>query len=162
MANTSNIIEIKRGLHKICNRDLVNIIANLDDIEDFYCDIFQTYGLLYNTETIRQKRVFVAAITNYFLLDRLPKDSLCIVDDKYENNNIKNINEIFSNTIKEFYKIKNSCTSFEEFKKNYAEYYSEEEKSFENEISQNRDDSLSDFAKSIEKVYQSNSKDDNC
>ena len=73
MQNIHNIIEIKRGLHKICGREIVDIIAKLDKCEDFYHDLFLTYGLVYNTETLIQKRSFIAEVTKYFILDRLPK-----------------------------------------------------------------------------------------
>lgn len=55
MENIDNIIEIKRGLHKVCGRDLVDAIAELDKCEEFFRSIFLTYGLTYNTETIRQR-----------------------------------------------------------------------------------------------------------
>lgn len=155
MLNTNNIIEIKRGLHRICSRDLVNVISELDKCEEFYRDVFLTYGLIYNTETIRQKRAFVAATARYFILDRLPENCLSFNDDKYEPNSKKGLKKLLSSTIDIYYTIHDSSTSNEDFKKKYAEHFNEEVKDFSKEISENRDDSLSDFAKAIEKLYYS-------
>lgn len=162
MQNIHNLIEIKRGLHKICSREVVNIIAELDKCEDFYRDVFLIYGLAYNTETIRQKRTFVAATTKYFIFDRLPKGCLYLNENKFETNNKKELKELLENTLDVFYSLYNVC-GLKDFKKKYAEYFNEEVKDFCKEISENRDDSLSDFAKIIQNVYN-NSKDkkDNC
>lgn len=159
MENIDNIIEIKRGLHKICGRELVNIIAETEKCEDFYRNVFTTYGIIYNTDTLSQKESFIAASTKYFILDRLPEDILCIKDGKYETNNKKELKKLLEDTINIFYTIRNTCNSDEDFKKKYAEHFKEEVKDFSKEISENRDDSLSDFAKTIRKIY--NSKDKN-
>lgn len=160
MQNIHNLIEIKRGLHKICSRNLVNAIAELDRCEGFYRSVFSTYGLTFDTETIRQKRVFVAAIVKYFILDRLPEGCLILKEDKYEINNKKGLKTLLENVLDVFYSLYNGCDLKDDFKKKYAEYYNEEVKDFSKEISENRDDSLSDFAKTIQKVYN-NSKDKN-
>lgn len=163
MQNIENLIEIKRGLHKICSRDLVSAIADSDKCEEFYRDIFLSYGLAYNTETIRQKRVFVASTTRYFILDRLPKDCLLLNEDKYELNYSKDFKSLLEAAIKIFYTIRNSCDTNEDFKKKYAEHFNEEVRDFSREISENRDDSLSDFAKTIQKIYKSSkNKNTNC
>jgi hypothetical protein len=133
----------------------VNAISELDKCEDFYRDVFLTYGLIYNTETIRQKRTFVAATTRYFILDRLPEDCLSFNDNKYEPNSKNGLKKLLSSTIDIYYTIHDSSTSNEDFKKKYAEHFNEEVKDFSKEISENRDDSLSDFAKAIEKLYYS-------
>lgn len=159
MLNTNNIIEIKRGLHRICSRDLVNAISELDMCEDFYRDVFLTYGLIYNTETIRQKRTFVAATAKYFILDRLPENCFSFNEDKYEPNSKKGLKKLLSSAIDIYYMIHDSSTSNEDFKKKYAEYFNEDVKDFSKEIAENRDDSLSDFAKTIRKIYHS--KDEN-
>lgn len=160
MQNIHNLIEIKRGLHKICSRDLVNAIAELDKCEEFYHCVFSTYGLTFDTETIRQKRVFVAAIVKYFILDRLPEGCLILKDDKYEINNKKGLKTLLENVLDVFYSLYNGCDLKDDFKQKYAEYFNEEVKDFSKEISENRDDSLSDFAKTIQKVYN-NSKSQN-
>ena len=160
MQNIENIIEIKRGLHKICSRDLVNAIAELDRCEEFYSNVFFTYGLTFDTETIRQKRIFVAAIIKYFILDRLPEGCLYSNEGKYETNNKEELKELLENTLDVFYSLYNGCDSAEGFKKKYAEHFNEEVKDFSKEISENRDDSLSDFAKTIQNVYN-NSKSKN-
>lgn len=43
-----------------------------------------------------------------------------------------------------------------------AEHFNEEVKDFSREIAENRDDSLSDFVKALEKVYYYKDKNDNC
>lgn len=156
MPNIDDIIEIKRGLHRICCRDLVNSIAEQSKIEDFYHDIFLVYGLAYDTETIRQKRVFVAAITKYFILDRLPEGCLYLNEDKYEIKNKKELKELLESVLNAFYALRSTCNSYDEFKKKFAEQFNEEIRDFSKEISENRDDSLSDFAKTIKNVYYSN------
>lgn len=153
MQNIHDIIEIKRGLYRVCERNLVDVIAELDKCEEFYSNLFQIYGLTYNTETIKHKRTFVAATTKYFILDRLPEDSLSIVEDKYEFNNKKEIKKLLESTISDFFALRNTCSSNEDFKKKYAEQFNEEVRDFSKEITKNRDDSLSDFAKAIQNVY---------
>lgn len=162
MQNIHDIIEIKRGLHKICGREVVDTIAKLDKCEDFYKDLFVTYGLIYNTETLSQKESFIAAITKYFLFDRLPEDCLYLSEDKYETNDKKELKKLLENTIDVFYTIYNTSDSNEDFKKKYAEHFNEEVKDFSKEISENRDDSLSDFAKTIRKIYHSKDKNNDC
>lgn len=159
MQNIHDIIEIKRGLHRICSRDIVNIIAELDKCEEFYSNVFQIYGVVYNTETLSQKESFIAAITKYFLLDRLSEDCLYLSEDKYETNNKKKLKKLLENTIDVFYTIYNTSDSNKDFKKKYAAHFNEEVKDFSKEISEDRDDSLSDFAKTIRKIYHS--KDEN-
>lgn len=162
MQNIDNIIEIKRGLHKSCSRDVVNTIAKLEKCEDFYRDVFLIYGLTYNTETLSQKESFIEAVTKYFIFDRLPEDYLYLNDGKYETNNKKELKKILENALEVFFKLHNSCESNEDFKKEYAKYFCEEVKDFSKEISENRDDSLSDFAKIIQKVYYSKDKNPDC
>lgn len=162
MQNIHDIIEIKRGLHKICSRDLVNIIAELDKCEEFYRDVFQIYGVVYNTETLSQKENFIDAVTKYFLLDRLSEACLYLSENKYEVNNKKELKKLLENTIDVFYTIYNTSDSNEDFKKKYAEHFNEEVKDFSKEISENRDDSLSDFAKTIRKIYHSKDKNNDC
>ncbi len=154
MENIDNIIEIKRGLHKICGRKLVNAIADLEKSEAFFKDLFVVYGLIYNTETLIQKRVFVAAVTKYFILDRLPKEYLSFGDGKYEYAT-KAITKPLEQVVDTYFEIRSTSDSSEDFKKKYAENFNEEVKDFSKEISENRDDSLSDFAKIVKKVYYS-------
>jgi len=164
MQNIENIIEIKRGLHKICSRGIVNVIAELDRCEEFYRNIFFIYGLVYNTETLSQKEDFIASVSKYFILDRLPDGCLYSNEGKYETNNKKKeLKELLENALDVFYSLYNVCDSAEGFKKKYAEHFNEEIKDFSKEISENRDDSLSDFAKIIQNVYNnSKNKKDNC
>ena len=162
MQNIHDIIEIKRGLHRICGQILADAIAELDKCEEFYQDVFSLYGVIYNTETMKQKRVFVATTAKYFILDRFPEGSLSIVDDKYEPTNKKEIKKFLKNIIEEFFTLRNTYSSNDDFKKKYAEHFNEEVKNFSKEIAENRDDSLSDFVKALEKVYYYKDKNDNC
>jgi len=139
----------------------VNSISELNKFEEFYKDIFFVYGLTYDTETIRQKRTFVAAITKYFILDMLPEGCLFLYEDKYESNN-KDIKELLKNSVDDFYKLFNTCNSNDEFKKKFAERRNEKVKDFSKEIAENRDDSLSDFAKVIQKVSDYKDEKGNC
>lgn len=162
MENIDNIIEIKRGLHKICGRELVNSIAETEKCEDFYRNVFTTYGVIYNTDTLSQKESFIGASTKYFILDRLPEDIIHLKDGKYETSNKKELKKLLEDTINIFYTIRNTSNSDEDFKKKYAEYFDEDVKDFSKEISENRDDSLSDFAKTIRKIYNSKDKNSDC
>lgn len=162
MENIHDIIEIKRGLHRICGQTLTDAIAELDKCEKFYHDVFSLYGLIYNTETIKQKRVFVATTAKYFILDRLPEGFLSIIDDKYESTNKKEVKKLLKTIVEEFFTLRNACSSNNDFKKKYAAHFNEEVKDFSKEIAENRDDSLSDFVKALEKVYYYKDKDDNC
>lgn len=102
MQNIHDIIEIKRGLHRVCERNLVDVIAELDKCED---------------------------------------------------NNKKEIKKLLEIIISDFFALRNTCSSNEDFKKKYAEQFNEEVRDFSKEIAENRDDSLSDFAKAIQNVY---------
>ncbi len=153
MQNIGCLIEIKRGLHKVCGRVLVNVIADLEKCEDFFQDIFHIYGLKYDKETLIQKETFITAIAKYFILDRLPEGSLELIEGKYENDNKKELKKLLPSTIDTFYTIYNNCDNKEDLPKKYAEYFNEEVRDFSKEIAENRDDSLSDFAKAIMKVY---------
>ena len=57
-----------RGIAPICCDVIMDVISSHNKCEDLYCDIFTIYGLPYDTETIKQKRAFVAAVTEYFIL----------------------------------------------------------------------------------------------
>lgn len=163
MENIDNIIEIKRGLHKICRRELVNVIAETEKCEDFYRNVFITYSLIYNTETLRQKRAFVAAITEYFILKRLPEACLSLNEGKYEiKANIKKFKDFLVETLDVYFTIHAASNSHEDFKKKYAAHFNEEVRDFSKEISEDRDDSLSDFAKTIKKIYNFKDKNDDC
>lgn len=161
MENIENIIEIKRGLHKVCGRKLVNAIADLEKCEVFFKDLFIVYGLIYNTETLIQKRVFVAAIAKYFILDRLPEEYLSFDEGKYECAK-KDIAKPLEQVIATYFEIRNISNSSEDFKKKYAEKFNEDVKDFSKEIAENRDESLSDFAKAIKKIYHSKDKNTDC
>lgn len=159
MVNTNSKIELKRGIRRICKLDLVDIIADLPNFECFYSDIFSLYNVPYNTATIMQKRCFVASVTKYFIFDRLPKGTVGVDDDgDYICINCSTFKDAVVDTINKFYEIYNDCKSDSEFKDIFAKYYNEEVRDFSNEISQNRDNSLSDFTKAVEKV--ANYKDD--
>jgi len=161
MENIDNIIEIKRGLHKVCGRKLVNAIADLEKCEEIFKDIFVVYGLIYNAETLMQKRTFVAATAKYFIVDRLPEEYLFLDEGKYELVT-KAIIKPLEQVIDTYFEIRSSSESSEDFKKKYAEHYNEEVKDFSKEISENRDDSLSDFAKTIKKIYHSKDENTDC
>ena len=88
MENIDNLIEIKRGLHRVCDDSLMEKIAELDDCEKFFKDIFSLYGLEYNTETLEQKRSFIAVAAKYFILLRLPSD---VVNNKGTEFSIKTL-----------------------------------------------------------------------
>ena len=153
------IIELKRGIFRICWENLMEKISRTAGFTAFYRDVFQIYGLSFNNPTIRQKRNFVAAVTKYFILDRLPSRIIYIEDGKYEyEKGCQDIYDLLVGTIEKFNKIKDSSHSNQDFMKRYAEYHNEDIKDFSEVIAQNRDDSLSNFAKVIEKVYHSQDK----
>lgn len=160
MQNIDDIIEIKRGLRKVCELDIVNVIADLDKCEDFFKEIFVIYGLTYNTETLMQKRFFISKAAEYFLLKRLPKHSVSLKDGEYESSNAKKLKAPLADVIDTFFEIRNSSSSNEDFKKKYAEYFKEEVRDFSKEIAENLDESYSEFAKLMKKISTPKNKKD--
>lgn len=161
MHNIYNVIELKRGIYKICSQELMEEIASIPRFEEFYKDIFELYSVFFSAETIRQKRTFVAAITRYFLLDRLPKEDLVIEDEKY--NFIANkhcFKEDLQKVIDKYFELRNNCTTSLDFLQRYSIIYENGvAKDFMKEILENRDDSLSVFSKVVEKLYYSKDED---
>jgi len=90
----------------------------------------------------------------------LPKGCLYFKDGKYKTNDKKELKELLANAIETFYAIRNASNSNEDLKKKFAKHFNEKVKDFSKEISENRDDSLSDFAKTIHKVYNYKDKKD--
>lgn len=160
MENIDNLIEIKRGLHRVCDDSLMEKIAELDVCEKFFKDIFGLYGLEYNTETLEQKRSFIAVVAKYFILLRLPNG---VVNNKGTEFSIKNphIEIHLKAVIEKFYEVYNSC-EHKNFIEKYVEAFGIVDRNLEVELKyqsqQNRDDSLSSFAKAVKKVYKSKEK----
>lgn len=156
MDNIDNLIEIKRGLHRVCNDSLMEKIAAMDDCEKFFKDVFKLYGLEYNTETLEQKRNFIAAAVKYFILFRLPKSVVNSRAEKYHSND-SHIESHIKTVLEKFYEIYNSCEP-QDFIDKYAEYYGIGDRNFAHELKctseENRDNSLSSFAKAVKKVYK--------
>jgi hypothetical protein len=148
-----NLIEIRRGLFWICHEPLMDVIASLECCEQFYQDIFSTFGVLFNNKTIREKRVFVASITKYFIIDRLPMGSIQFWGKKYDIacEGI-DICDYIQQVIDDYYEIYNKSKSTEEFMKKYATTYHLEQKDFIKDIQQSRNDTLSDFTRVMDKL----------
>lgn len=136
----------------------MDVITSHERCEGMYSDIFALYGLPYDTETIKQKRVFVAAVTEYFILRRCKGIKRIGKDKKYNCGKSPNNKKTIINAIDTYFQIRKECSSDYSFKEKYAEIYKEEVKDFSEEISINRDDTLSDFAKAVQQLYYS--KDD--
>lgn len=132
-------------------------IAALEDCEKFFKDVFALYGLEYNTETLEQKRSFIAVTAKYFILFRLPKSVVTNGAEKYRSIN-RNIESHLKTVLEKFYEVYNSCEP-ENFIDKYAEYYGIGDRNFAHELKvtseENRDASLSTFAKAVKKVYKS-------
>ena len=155
LPNTNNKIELKRGILRGCDESLMTQISELDNFESFYADVFNIYGVPFDIATIRQKRSFVSAVTKYFIFSRLPKGIADIdPDGDYNCKNRSKVKGAIIDAIEKFYEILDSSSNNDEFKINFAKYFKEEVRDFSKEISENRDDSLSDFAKAIEKIYE--------
>lgn len=156
MDNIDNLIEIKRGLHRVCDDSLMEKIAALDDCEKFFKDIFGLYGLEYNAETLEQKRSFIAVAAKYFILLRLPRGIVANRERKYRSTS-RNIETHIKSVIEKFYEVYNSCEA-ENFIEKYVEAFGIVDRNLEVELKfqskENRDDSLSSFAKAIKKVYK--------
>lgn len=132
-------------------------IAELEDCEKFFKDVFSLYGLEYNTETLEQKRSFIAAAAKYFILFRLPKCAVTHSAEKYRSTK-GDIESHLKSVLEKFYEVYNSCEP-ENFIDKYAEYYGIGDRNFAHELKftseENRDNSLSSFAKAVKKVYKS-------
>ncbi len=159
MGYTDNIIELMRGITSICSDAVIDVISSQEKCEDLYKDIFTIYGLEYNTETIKQKRAFVAAVTEYFILKRCSDIKQSGEDNKYGCEKKSIARKAVANQIDNYFKIRQKSISNQDFKEKFAQCYNEEVKDFSKEIAENRDDSLSDFAKAIEKLYYFKDKD---
>jgi len=59
-----------RGIAPICNDTILDVMSSYDDCEEFYRGIFEANGLTYDTETTKQKRAFVAAVTEHFVFKK--------------------------------------------------------------------------------------------
>lgn len=120
-------------------------------------DILGLYGLEYNTETLEQKRSFIADTAKYFILLRLPSG---IVNNKGTGFSIRNlrIETHLESVIDKFYEVYNSG-EHEKFIEKYVEAFGIVDRNLEVELKyqsqQNRDNSLSSFAKAVKKVYKS-------
>lgn len=136
-------------------------IASVPRFENFYKDIFELYNVEYDTETIKQKRTFVAAITKYFIIDRLPKDELTIDDDKYSYMDSDcYLKKDLQRVVDDYFIIRQESSSDLDFIQRYSKIYEDGViKDFSKEISENRDDSLSVFSKVVEKLYYSKDED---
>lgn len=150
-----------RGIHKICKPVLLDFIISYDRDGEFYKDIFELHGLDYSVETVRQKRVFVAAVTEYFVIKRCKFIKKVVVEEfgqkykKYDCNNTPEIRREIAKTFASYFKIREKCLDKTSLLSKYAELYKETVRDFSKEISMNRDDMLSDFAKAVEKLYYS-------
>lgn len=146
-------------MHTICSDSLMDLIASHAKCEDFYKDIFCLYGVIYDTATIKQKRAFVAAATEYFILKRCNCVKQLGKDGKYTcGKSPKNKKEII-NAMNAYFKIKEECKSDSDLKERFAQLYHEQVRDFSEEISINRDDTLSDFAKAVEQLYYTKDED---
>ena len=136
-------------------------IASVPRFENFYKDIFELYNVEYDTETIKQKRTFVAAITKYFIIDRLPKDELAVDDDKYSYMDSDcYLKKDLQRVVDDYFIIRQESSSNSDFIQRYSKIYEDGViKDFSKEISENRDDSLSVFSKIVEKLYYSKDED---
>jgi len=136
-------------------------IASVPRFENFYKDIFDIYSVEYDTETIKQKRTFVAAITKYFIIDRLPKDELAVDDDKYSYMDSDcYLKKDLQRVVDDYFIIRQESSSNSDFIQRYSKIYEDGViKDFSKEISENRDDSLSVFSKVVEKLYYSKDED---
>lgn len=155
LVNIDNIIEIKRGLIKLCNEDLMEDIVSLDRCEEFYESIFTTFGLSYDTATLSQKRRFVITMTRYFILDKLPHGVIYEDGNKFavKDDRSTPVRELLTEIIEEYFKVRNQCESCEDFMKKYAEYHQEPEIILSEEIFADKDEGLSAFARAVKRFY---------
>lgn len=142
-----------RGIAPICCDVIMDVISSHNKCEDLYRDIFTIYGLPYDTETIKQKRVFVAAVTEYFILKNCSNIKRLGSANKYTCGRSPKSKKAIVNAINNYFKIRAENPSKQDFKERYAQLYNEDVRDFSNEISINRDDTLSDFAKAVEQLY---------
>ena len=156
MENIDNLIEIKRGLHRVCNDSLMEKIAELDYCEKFFRDIFGLYRLEYNTEMLEQKRSFIGLAAKYFILLILPRSVINHGSTKFSIRNSR-IDSHLKAVIEKFYEVYNSC-KHEDFIEKYVEAFGIVDRNLEvlleSESKVNLDDSLSNFAKAVKKVYK--------
>ncbi len=127
----------------------------------FFEMTFHLNAVRFSTQVVRDKRAFVAAITKYFILDRLPKDIVYIDEEgKYNFKQGSNIKEAINDALDKFIEILKSDFEGGTLMDATAKFYGEKEvRDFDKEINMDRDDELSDFAKIIDRML--NYKDKN-
>ena len=127
----------------------------------FFEMTFTFNAVRFSAQVVRDKRAFVAAITKYFILDRLPQDVVYIDEEgKYNFKQGSNIKEAINDALDKFIKVLQSDFEGGTVMEAFAKFYGEEEvRSFDKEINIDRDDELSDFAKAIDRML--NYKDKN-
>ena len=144
-----------RGIHKIGCDYIVDLIASNKKCECFYQDVFNLFGLVYDNETIKQKRVFVATVTEYFIFKKCTNIKKLGNDEKYTCGKSPKNKKDIEKAINQYFDIRQECINKQDLMSKYAQIYNEDVRDFSEEISINRDDMLSDFAKAVEQLYHS-------
>lgn len=142
-----------RGIAPICSDEIMDVISAQSKCEDLYRAIFSIYGLPYDIGTIKQKRAFVAAATEYFILKNCSSVKRPIGNDKYICGRSPKSKKSIVNAMTSFFKIYKEASSKQDLQEKYAKLYNEDIRDFSAVISINRDDTLSDFAKAVEQLY---------
>lgn len=145
--------EVKRALHYICDKDLVNIVAPLSGI--FLSRLFYMYGLKFDAKTIKQKRLLVQRAIEYFVLERLLGSVISKEDTPYGWVTSDSAWDTLSDYIIELETLAHKYSEPEEFIKEFSQIHNVEEKSFTQIVAVNIKDLTSFFDNTLENLYNS-------
>ena len=140
-------------MYRVCEKPLILEIMEAKEIGYFFETAFMFNYVHFNAQVVRDKRAFVAAITKYFILDRLPKDIVYIDEfGKYNFKQGSNIKKAIDDVLDTFIKVFGSVTGDVSVMATFAKFYGEEERSFDEEINMERDLEFSDFTRTLDRM----------
>lgn len=145
--------EVKRALHYICDKDLVNVVAPLSGI--FLSRLFYMYGLKFDDKTIKQKRLLVQRTIEYFVLERLLGSVISKEDTPYSWVTSDSAWDTLSDYIIELETLAHKYSEPKEFIKKFSQIHNVEEKSFAQVVAIDIKDLTSFFDKTLENLYNS-------
>ena len=146
-----NEIEIRRALHNMLSDTLVQKMLPI--VEKFYCKLFHLYDLDFTPDVIKQKRLFVAKATEVYIVKPLPKSVLKKDANRYIPKGITSFIEKLSEHVDKIQSLMEKCHNYKMLEEEFSKEFHTKNFSLEKELATNRADSLSDFAKAIEKIY---------
>ena len=152
--------EIKRMIHQVASDEFVEALPAMT--ECFYKKLFELYGLEFTPEVIKQKRFFLCKVTECFIFETLPPQIAVttIINTNLEKGSIyspatKNFKKPLEQYINNLEELILSCGTSEEFEKKFSEKYNVNFEGLTTYLKINREDEISPFNTSLEKLINS-------